>query len=290
MILYDLLIAPFVDFDFMRRALAGSVVLSLSAGPVGVFLVLRRMSLAADGMSHAILPGMAVCFLLFGLQILPMTFGGLIAGLIVAFLAGAVSRLTLLREDASLAAFYLMSLAFGVLLISVKGTSVDLVHILFGSVLALNDQAMALIGAVATVTMLVLAVIWRALFLECLDPSFLRSVSKSGGYAHFAFLGLVALNLVAGFQALGTLLAVGLIIVPAVSARFWVHRLEPMCLLAATIGVVSSYVGLLASYHFNLATGPSVILVAGLIYIASLLFAPKGVLAGQAKPHHHKRA
>ena len=82
----------------------------------------------------------------------------------------------------------------------------------------------------------------------------------------------------------------GLIIVPAVAARFWVHRLEPMCLLAAGIGVVSSYIGLLASYHFNLATGPSIILVAGVIYLASLAFSPKGVLAGQAKPHHHKRA
>ncbi|WP_292188546.1 metal ABC transporter permease, partial [Mesorhizobium sp.] len=219
--LYGLVIAPFADFGFMQRALIGSLMLSLGACPIGVFLMLRRMSLSGDAMAHAILPGAAAGFLFYGLEILPMTIGGLIAGVIVALGAGAVSRFTIQREDASMAAFYLISLAIGVLMVSIRGSSVDLMHVLFGTVLALNDEALTLIGGIVAVTLVSLAIFWRALVAECLDPLFLRSVSRLGSPVHFIFLGLVVLNLVGGFQALGTLLSVGLMMLPAAAARFW---------------------------------------------------------------------
>lgn len=278
MTLYQFLIAPFADFAFMRRALVGASILSVSACPVGVFLMLRRLSLTGDAMAHAILPGAAAAFLVYGLAILPMTFGGLLAGVIVALAAGAVSRLTVQREDASLAAFYLISLALGVLLVSLKGSSVDLMHVLFGTVLALNDEALLLITGIASVTLMALLVIWRPLFAECLDPSFLRSVSGSGSLAHFLFLLLVVLNLVGGFQALGTLLAVGLMMLPGAAARFWCRDLEPLCLTAIAIGLVSCYAGLIVSYHWSLASGPAIILAAGLIYAGSLVLAPRGIV------------
>jgi zinc/manganese transport system permease protein len=287
MTMYDIFLAPFADFAFMRRALVGACVLSASAAPVGVFLMLRRMSLMGDAMAHAILPGAAAGFLFSGLAILPMTFGGLAAGLLVAIGAGAVSRLTVQREDASLAAFYLISLALGVLLVSLKGSSIDLMHVLFGTVLSLNDEALVLIGAISTVTVLGLAVMWRPLLAECLDPVFLRSVSTSGPPAHFIFLMLVVLNLVGGFQALGTLLAVGLMMLPAAAARFWFRDLEPMCLAAVLIGIVSSYAGLVASYHWSLASGPAIILTAGVIYLTSLVIAPRGLIAARLKPQRH---
>ncbi len=287
---FEFLISPFADYAFMRRALAGACILSISAGPVGVFLMLRRMSLMGDAMAHAILPGAAIGFLFAGLAILPMTFGGLAAGLLVALGAGAVSRLTTQYEDASLAAFYLISLALGVLLISLKGSSIDLMHVLFGTVLALNDDALVLIGSIASITVVGLAIMWRPLFAECLDPVFLRSVSRTGPIAHFMFLMLVVLNLVGGFQALGTLLAVGLMMLPAAAARFWARDLEPMCLVAILIAVASSYAGLVISFHWSLASGPSIILTAGVIYLASLLFAPRGILASQFKPTHHRTA
>ncbi|MFO0992158.1 MAG: zinc ABC transporter permease AztB [Hyphomicrobiales bacterium] len=290
MTLYDYFVAPFADYAFMRRALIGASVLSLSACPVGVFLMLRRMSLMGDAMAHAILPGAAVGFLFAGLAILPMTFGGLAAGLLVALFAGAVSRLTIQREDASLAAFYLISLALGVLLVSLKGSTVDLMHVLFGTVLALNDAALILIGVVATLTILSLGVVWRALVAECLDPVFLRSVSKSGPPVHFIFLMLVVLNLVSGFQALGTLLAVGIMMLPAAAARFWFRDLEPMCLAAMLIGIVSSYAGLVISYHWSIASGPAIILTAGVIYIASLALAPRGILVNRLRPQRHRIA
>jgi zinc/manganese transport system permease protein len=130
--LYALLIAPFADFEFMRRALVGVLALALGAPPVGVFLMLRRMSLIGDAMAHAILPGAAIGFLLAGLSLFAMAGGGLIAGFVIAVGAGLIARATTLKEDASLAAFFLISLALGVTIVSVKGTNVDLLHFLFG--------------------------------------------------------------------------------------------------------------------------------------------------------------
>lgn len=155
--LYDTLIAPFVEFEFMRRAVAGSIALSLGAGPIGVFLMLRRMSLVGDAMAHAILPGAAIGYLVAGLSLGWMTVGGLAAGMAVALLAGLVTRATPLREDASLAAFYLISLALGVTLVSLRGSNLDLLHVLFGSVLGLDDATLLLVAGISTATLLALA-------------------------------------------------------------------------------------------------------------------------------------
>ena len=241
-------------------------------------------------MAHAILPGAATGFLLYGLEILPMTIGGLIAGIVVALGAGAVSRFTIQREDASMAAFYLISLAIGVLMVSIRGSSVDLMHVLFGTVLALNNEALILIGGIVLITLVGLAIFWRALVAECLDPLFLRSVSRMGSPVHFIFLGLVVLNLVGGFQALGTLLSVGLMMLPAAAARFWASRVEPMCLLAALFGAASCICGLLLSYHASLPSGPAIILSAGAIYLLSIIAGTRGVLATRVRHISHRTA
>lgn len=266
---FALFFDPFLAFGFMRRALSGSLLLSLSACPVGVFLTLRRMSLVGDAMSHAVLPGAAAGFLLYGLEIIPMTVGGMFAGVIIATGAGIVSRRTVQKEDASMAAFYLISLALGVMMVSLRGSSVDLMHVLFGSVLALNAEALTLIAGVATVTLLALFFLWRALVAECLDPLFLRAVSRLGYPVHLLFLALVVINLVAGYQALGTLLSVGLMILPAVTARFWARRVITLCLLAIAIGMISCFGGLLLSYHLSLPSGPAIILTCGALYLIS---------------------
>src|SRR5881398_2332783 len=246
--MHDLFIAPFSEFEFMRRALAGALALALGACPIGVFLMLRRMSLVGDAMAHAILPGAAVGFLLSGLDLFAMTAGGLIAGFVVALLTGFVARTTELKEDAALATFYLLSLALGVTIVSVKGTNIDLLHVLFGSVLALDDQTLLLIAVNATVTLVVLALIWRPLVIECVDPLFLRSVSRAGAPAHLAFLALVVFNLVNGFHALGTLLAVGLMVLPAGIARFWARDISAMMAIAVGAAIVSGYAGLVLSF------------------------------------------
>ncbi|MBL9045776.1 MAG: metal ABC transporter permease [Tabrizicola sp.] len=281
---------PFADFAFMQRALLGCLAISLGATPVGVFLLLRRMSLTGDAMAHAILPGAAVGYLVAGLNLGAMTIGGVAAGLIVAVLTGAVARFTALREDASLAAFYLISLALGVLLVSLKGSNVDLMHVLFGTVLALDDAALTLLCAITTVTLISLALVYRPLVLECADPRFLRSVSPWSGPVHFLFLGLVVLNLVAGFQALGTLMAVGIMILPAAAARFWATSIGGMLAVAASVAAISSVAGLLASYHAGLPSGPAIILSAGTLYLLSLMFGPSGSLAARFWPRAHLEA
>jgi zinc/manganese transport system permease protein len=289
-VIYDALISPFVEFAFMRRALVGAFALALGAGPVGVFLMLRRMSLVGDAMAHAILPGAAIGFLLSGLSLFAMTAGGLIAGFVIALGAGVVARVTELKEDASLAAFFLISLAVGVTIVSLKGNNVDLLHFLFGSVLALDDPTLLLIAGITTISLVVLAVIYRPLVLECVDPGFLRSVSRAGAPAHIAFLALVVMNLVGGFHALGTLLAVGIMMLPAVIARFWARDITAMILVAGLSGAVAGYAGLLLSYHTGAPSGPAIILVAGVLYVFSVLFGPVGGLVRQMFPGRHLEA
>jgi zinc/manganese transport system permease protein len=286
----DALLTPFTEFEFMRRALVGTIAIAVGGAPVGVFLMLRRMSLTGDAMAHAILPGAAVGYLVAGLSLPAMTAGGLVAGVIVAVLAGLVARFTDLKEDASLAAFYLLSLALGVTIVSLRGSNVDLLHVLFGTVLALDDAALVLIAAIATVTLLALALLYRPLVLECVDPTFLRSVSRAGTPTHLAFLGLVVLNLVGGFHALGTLLAVGLMMLPAAAARFWCADITLMTGAATLIGILSGYAGLLLSYHWELPAGPAVILTAGAIYVLSLTLGPQGGLVWLARPGRHLEA
>ena len=288
--LYAFFIAPFADFDFMRRALVGAAALGLAGAPVGVFLILRRMSLMGDAMSHAILPGAALGYLASGLSLGAMTLGGLAAGFAVALLSGLVARATALREDASMAAFYLISLALGVVIVSLRGSSIDLLHVLFGSVLALDDATLLLLASIASVTLLAFAALYRPLVVETLDPGFLRSVSRSGAYVHLAFLGLLVLNLVASFHALGTLLAVGLTMLPAASARLWTNDLTRMLGLAALVGVGASYAGLVASYHAGLPTGPAIILAAGVFYAASLALGGSGGLLRRLARRRHLEA
>lgn len=288
--LYDLFIGPFAEYEFMRRALIGSIALAIGAAPVGVFLMLRRMSLTGDAMAHAILPGAAIGYLFAGLSLPAMTFGGLAAGLAVALGAGALARASVLKEDATLAALYLISLALGVLIVSARGSSIDLLHVLFGSVLALDNETMLLLASVATISLITFAVIYRPLVLECTDPGFLRSVSASGAVAHLAFMGLVVLNLVGGFHALGTLLAVGIMMLPAAAARHWTDEATRLIGLAALFGVIASIAGLLMSYHGELPSGPAIILAAGIIYVASLLFGGSGGLVWKWMPRRHLEA
>jgi len=284
------LIAPFAEFEFMRRALVGVIAIALGAGPVGVFLMLRRMSLTGDAMAHAILPGAAVGYLVAGLSLPAMTIGGLVAGVVVAMLSGLVARATALKEDASLAAFYLLSLALGVVIVSLRGSNVDLLHVLFGTVLALDDAALLLLASIATVTLVTLALVYRALVLECVDPVFLRSVSRAGTPTHHIFLGLVVLNLVSAFQALGTLLAVGLMMLPAAASRFWSADITMMTGIATAIGIASGFIGLLLSFHAELPAGPAVILTAGGVYLASILLGRQGGLLWLAWPGKHLEA
>jgi zinc/manganese transport system permease protein len=290
MTLYALVIQPFAELGFMRRALVGAVALALSCGPVGVFLVLRRMSLMGDALAHAVLPGAAVGYLVAGLSIAAMGSGGFVAGLVVVLLAGLVTRATDLREDASLAATFLISLALGVMIVTVRGSPVDLMHVLFGSILAVDDGALLLVAAITSLTLIVLATFYRPLVAECFDPGFLAALGVNGGLYHLGFLTVVVLNLVAGFQSMGTLMALGLLLLPAAAATFWVEEIWAMSAVATLIGIVAGVFGLLLSYHVNLPSGPAIVLSAGAIYVISVLFGRRGSLRRRLVPLAHRAA
>ena len=281
------LISPFIEFGFMRRALAGCLALALGATPIGVFLMLRRMSLAGDAISHAILPGAAVGYLISGLSLSAMTIGGLVAGIAVALLAGGVARNSVIKEDTSLATFYLMSLSAGVLIISMRGSNVDLLHVLFGSVLALDDAALLLLAAFASCSIVAIALGLRLIVLECCDPLHLARISRLSPLAHYGFMVLVVLNLIGGFHALGTLMAVGIMILPSAAARFWVGNIVVLLLVAIVIAFGGSLIGLLLSYYVNLPAGPAIVLTLGGLYILSMAIGPLGPVVSRLRPRWH---
>lgn len=286
---YDVFLAPLTD-EAMRRALAAIVVLSFGSAPIGVFLMLRRMSLTGDAMSHAILPGVAVAFLLSGMNRLMMTVGGLVAGLVVAVLSGLMTRVTEMKEDASLAVFYLISLALGVILVASHGSSHDLIEILFGDVQNIDAGALYLIAFNTTLTLCALAAIYRPLVMECVDPLFLRVAGRAGALAHLIFMALVVVNLVSAYHALGTLLAVGMMILPAGIARFWSRDISRIVLVAIVSAVVSGYFGLVLAAATDAPAGPSVVLAAGAIYFLSMVVGPAGGLVRRFAPGRHLEA
>ncbi len=282
--IWHLFFQPFIEYGFMRRALVVCLALSVSTTSLGIFLLLRRMSLMGDALSHAILPGVAVGYLLSGMSLLAMSVGGFIAGIAVALVAGWVSRRTPLKEDASFAGFYLGSLALGVTLVSLRGSNVDLLHLLFGSILAVDRHAALFVAGVSSLTLITLAVCYRGLVSEAFDSAFLQvNAPRLPGMLHGLFLALLVLNLVAGFQVLGTLMAVGVMMLPAVAARCWARTLPRLLLLAAAIGALCAWLGLSLSWLAGLPAGPAIVLTASLIFFLSILFGTRSGLANSLR-------
>jgi zinc/manganese transport system permease protein len=266
-----ILLEPFAAYGFMRSALAGLAALALANGPIGVLLLVRRMSLVGDVLSHAVMPGAALGFAIAGYSLLTLSAGGMVTGLAVAALSSLITRNRADQQDVNLAVFYLLSLAVGVLIVSLRGSNIDLMHVLFGTILAVDLRTLVLMAVLASASVLVLAAVYRPLIVEAFDPGFLQAVSGGGAVYRMIFLALVVLNLVAGFQAFGTLLAVGPLILPAAAARCWTRRIGPAIALSIALGFAAGYVGLLLSFFLNLPSGPAIVLLGGGIYVLSLL-------------------
>jgi zinc/manganese transport system permease protein len=262
---------PFVTYGFMRTALVGIAALALANAPIGSLLLARRMSLVGDVLSHAVMPGAALGFAIAGYSLLTLSLGGALTGLAVAALSSVFARRRAQHQDIDLAVFYLLALAVGVLLLSARGSNVDLMHVLFGTILAVDMPTLVLMALLASVSVLVFAMAYRAIAVESFDPAFLQAAAGTGAVYHLLFLVLAVIDLVAGFQAFGTLLAVGPLLLPAAAARCWTRRIGPTIVLAAVLGLLSGYVGLLLSFFLNLPSGPAIVLVAGGLYLVSVL-------------------
>ncbi len=269
------LIEPFAKFAFMQRALVACIVLSVGGAPLGFFMNQRRMALVSDAMSHAILPGVAVAFLIAGLGVWSLTIGGLVAGCLVALLSVFLSRRTRIKEDSVFTLLFLLSLTSGIVLLSLKGSSIDLLRMLFGDILAIDGEGLYFIAGVAIVTLYALAFIYRGLVLDCFDPDFLMA-SGRGRWTRQIFFMLFVINLVAAFQALGTLMALGLLLLPSIASGFWTRHVNTAIPLSAGIAIGSSCAGLLISYHTNTPSGPVVVMVCGIVCLLSVLLGPRG--------------
>ena len=275
------LISEMSNYAFMRRAFVVTTILSASVAPVGAFLVLRRLSLAGEAMAHAITPGVVIGFVTAGLSVMSLLFGGLIAGLGVAVLTAYLARNTILRSDASLASLYLIALAIGIFILSAAGSAVPLKSFLFGSILGVDDASMILVSGVATVTLMTFALILRPLIMSTCDPVFFESQVKRPWIVDQGFMFLLVLNLLAAFKTLGTLMAVGLMILPATAARYWSGTITAQLGLGFIFSLLSCWLGLTLSYILpETPSGPAIVLVAGSIFVLSALFGPLG-LRGQ---------
>ncbi len=275
------LISEMFSYAFMRRAFVVTTILSASVAPVGAFLVLRRLSLAGEAMAHAITPGVVIGFVTAGLSVMSLLFGGLIAGLGVAVLTAYLARNTILRSDASLASLYLIALAIGIFILSAAGSAVPLKSFLFGSILGVDDASMILVGGVATVSLVTFALILRPLIMSTCDPVFFESQVKRPWIVDQGFMFLLVLNLLAAFKTLGTLMAVGLMILPATAARYWSGTITAQLGLGFIFSLLSCWLGLTLSYVLpETPSGPAIVLVAGAIFVLSALFGPLG-LRGQ---------
>jgi zinc/manganese transport system permease protein len=269
---HALIVEPFETLAFMRAALVACLTLALANGAVGTLLILRRASLDGDVLGHAVMPGAAIGFLYAGPSPGWLSLGGLASGFGVAALAELITR-DQKRHDVRLVAFYLIALSLGVLLVAWRGSNVEIMRVLFGTVLAIDHTALLQIAALASIILLVIAALYRPLAVSAFDPAFLRAAGIRAPYGA-VFSALVVLALVASFQAFGTLLALGPILLPAAAARCWRLGAAASVALAIGFGVAASVAGLLLSYHGNLPSGPAIVLSAG------LLFGMSSVLAG----------
>ena len=269
-----------LSYSFMQRALAVTTLLSFSIVPVGAFLVLRRLSLAGEAMAHAITPGIVIAFVWAGLSVMSLLVGGLIAGFFVAFATAFLGRKTLLRSDAALASLYLIALAVGIFILSASGSAVPLKSFLFGSILGIDDASFVLVACVATITLAVFAVILRPLIMSTCDPVFFEAQYPNFRWLDHLFMLLVVLNLIAAFKTLGTLMAVGLMILPATSARYWVNTISGQLGLGLVFALLSCWLGLVASYLLpSTPAGPGIILVASIIFTISAVSGRHGLVS-----------
>jgi zinc/manganese transport system permease protein len=274
MSLHDLLIAP-LSYEFMRRGLLSAMLLGVSGGLLGCVLVLRRMALMGDALSHSLLPGIAVAWLLFGTSTTALFFGGLVAGLLTAIGSALLSRLTRVKEDAAFGSLFIVFFGAGVALISRLPTRVNLADFLFGNVLGVSAGDLRLAAVVSAATAAVFVLFYRSILLETFDPVFHRATGGRGGLVHMGFLTFTVLNLVAAMQTMGVVLALGLFLLPAVSAYLWCDRFRSMLALSIAFATLGSFLGILLSFHAGLASGASVVLCLGAIFILSALLSPR---------------
>ena len=271
--------------DFaLRSAAAGGLALAFGGAPLGVLLIARRMSLSGDALSHGILPGAAIAYILAGANPWALTAGALLAALAVTSGSSLLARTRKLPEDAAFAVFYLSALALGVLILTRRAGPETLEALLFGATGALDRGGLILAASAATATLVALALFVRGFVAESVDPQFMRAGGRVGGLLHVLLMMLVALNLVAGFRAFGALMTVGLMMIPAAAARYWAKGFGGQAGAAIVLSALSSASGLVIASRFGVEPGAVMTLMAAAAFAVSFLLGVNGGLAFGWRP------
>jgi len=273
--LLDLLIEP-LRYPFMVRGLLASLMVGTLCAVVGTYVVLRGMAFFGDALAHAILPGVAVAYLL----AINLFWGALVMGLLTAVGIGYLSRRSQVKEDTAIGVIFAASFALGVALLStVRSYSVDLTHILFGNVLGVSNIDLWLTAGLGLLVLAVVFFLYKELLVVSFDPILAATLRLPLDALNYLLLVLIALTVVVSLQAVGVALMVAMLVTPAATAYLLTRRLWQMMILGAAIGATSAVVGLYLSFYVNVASGAAVVLVATAFFVLAFLFAPaRGVV------------
>ncbi len=277
--IFHSLLTPF-QYDYMLRAIWVSALIGGTCGFLSSFVTLKGWSLMGDALSHAVVPGVAIAYILG----LPFALGAFVAGLLAAGTMAFIKAKSRIREDATIGIVFTAYFALGLLLISLFPARVDLRVILLGNILGISDPDIKQVIVISAVTVGVLAVKWKDLMLFCFDPNQARALGLRAGWLHLTLLSLLAATSVAALQAVGACLVVAMLITPGATAYLLTDRFGKMLWLASAMGVVTSLVGAYASYFFDGATGGCIVTLQTLVFLAAFVFAPKhGILAAKRR-------
>ncbi len=269
------MISEFIDgllnFHFLQNALITALVIGIVGGAVGCFIILRGMSLMGDAISHAVLPGVAISFIL-GINFF---IGAIIFGLLASTMITYIKSNSIIKSDTSIGITFSSFLALGIILIGVANSSTDLFHILFGNILAVQDMDMWITIIVSLLVLATITIFFRPLLLTSFDPILAKSMGVKVTFYHYLLMVILTLVSVTAMQSVGTILIVALLITPAATAYLYANSLKTMILISSALGALASVLGLFIGYSFNIAAGSSIVLTSALFFLISFFIAPK---------------
>jgi ABC-type Mn2+/Zn2+ transport system permease subunit len=281
------LLEPF-RHEFMQRALFGCALIGFTNGALSGFIVLRRLALMADAMAHSLLPGLAVALLLFGLAPASLFFGALIAALLVALGVQIISGSSRIKEDTSLGLLFACSFSLGLVLLSFSPAQVNVTHYLFGNILGLADSDLWIIYLISLLVLPILVAFQRPFLLLMFEPSVAATQGVPVKLLTYVLMGLLVLSMISSLQAVGVILALGMLVAPAATVYLCSDSFSAMFWGGGLIGMFGSCAGLFVSYWLNLPSGACIVLLLGLIFALAYLFSPKyGVLPKLLRRHRH---
>lgn len=259
------------QYNFLQTALITAILVGIMSGVIGSFIILRGLSLMGDAISHAVLPGVAVAYML-GINLL---FGASIFGILAAMLIGYVASHSKLKSDTAIGIVFSAFYALGFILISLAESSSNLHHILFGNVLAVSDNDLITTTCVLIAVILFIVIFYKELLITSFDETFAQTYGLKTQMVHYALMLMLTLVTVSSLQTVGIILVVAMLITPAATAFLWTNKLHWMLVDSAIFGALAALIGLFLSYTFNWASGPAIVLVAAFIFGVSFIFSPK---------------